>query len=121
MTWDELATLLKGLAWQLDARISIVRAFEEGMEGVFLHLPSAARFSSRKGAGTLRIDVYLQAGNCSMETEYIPLAALTPEFVRERVKAALVELVGRAVETRYLKNLFERLPEPRWRDMEGAG
>ena len=50
-------------------------------------------------------------------TEQIPLAELTPEYVRERVERAAAELLGLALDPDAVRDFFARLQEQRSRDI----
>ena len=54
-------------------------------------------------------------------TEQIPLAELTPEFVRQRVENAAAEQFSRLLDPEAVAEFLERFPRPQMRDMEGAG
>ena len=81
MTWDELTALLSSLAQEHGTEAKVVPL--EGLEAVFLHLAPVAWFSSMKFVGALNVGVYQGEENRLVGTEQIPLAELTPEFVRE--------------------------------------
>ena len=53
-------------------------------------------------------------------TEQIPLAELTPEFVRERVEKASAEQFGLALDPQAVSDFLERFPRPQMRDIDGA-
>ena len=89
MTWDELTALLSMLAEEQETEVKIIPI--KGLDAVFLHLVPVAWFSSMKFAGALNIGVYEGDENRLVGTEQIPLAELTPEFVRKKVDAAAIE------------------------------
>ncbi len=74
-----------------------------------------------KFANALNIGVYQGDENRLVGTEQIPLAELTPEFVRQRVETAAAEQIGRALDPETVREFFEQFPRPQLRDMEGAG
>ena len=119
MTWDELTALLSKLAQEHDTELKVVPI--EGLEAVFFHLVPVAWFSSMKFVGALNIGVYQGNENRLVGTEQIPLAELTPEFVRQRVETAAAEQIGRALDPETVRKFFEQFPRPQLRDMEGAG
>ena len=118
MTWDELSALLSKLAEEHDTKARIVPI--EGLEAVFLHLVPVAWFSSMKFAGALNIGVYQGDENRLVGTEQIPLAELTPEFVRERVEKAAVEQFSRCLDPEAVRDFLEQFPRPQLRDIDGA-
>lgn len=119
MTWDELTKLLSELAREHGTELKVIPV--EGLEAVFLHFVPVAWFSSMKFVGALNIGVYQGDENRLVGTEQIPLAELTPEFIRQRVETAAAEQIGRALDPETVREFFERFPRPQWRDMEGAG
>ena len=119
MTWDELTALLSKLAQEHDTELKVIPI--EGLEAVFLHLVPVAWFSSMKFVGALNIGVYQGQENLLVGTEQVPLAELTPEFVREKVEKAAAEQIGRALDPETVREFFEQFPRPQLRDMEGAG
>ena len=119
MTWDELTALLSELAEEHDTKANVVSA--EGVETVFLHLPPVAWFCSMKFVGALNIGVYQGEENRLVGTAQIPLAELTPEFVREKVERAAAEQFGLSLDPQAVSDFLERFPRPQLRDMEGAG
>ena len=119
MTWDELTALLSSLAREHGTEAKVVPL--EGLEAVFLHLAPVAWFSSMKFVGALNIGVYQGDENRLVGTEQIPLAELTPEFVRERVEKAAAEQFTLSLDPEAVRDFLERFPRPQMRDMEGAG
>ncbi len=124
MTWEELTGLLSELAREHDTEVKIIAI--EGLEAVFLHLPPAAWFSSMKFAGALNIGVYQGEENRLVGTAQIPLAELTPEFVREKVEKAAAEQFASTLDPQVVKECFERIAieritMPAGRDVEVAG
>ncbi len=119
MIWDELTDLLTKLAQEHDTEVKIIPV--EGLEAVFLHLVPVAWFSSMKFVGALNIGVYQGEENRLVGTEQIPLAELTPAFVRERVEKAAAEQLGLMLDPQAVSDFLERFPRPQLRDMEGAG
>ena len=119
MTWDELTALFSKLADEHGNELKVIPI--EGLEAVFLHLVPVAWFSSMKFAGALNIGVYQGDENRLVGTEQIPLAELTPEFVREKVQAAAVEQFSRLLDPEAVAEFLERFPRPKLRDVQGAG
>lgn len=119
MTWDELSELLSKLAEEHDTKINVVPI--EGLEAVFLHLAPVAWFSSMKFVGALNMGVYQGQENRLVGTEQVPLAELTPEFVREKVEKAAAEQFALSLDPQAVSDFLERFPRPQLRDMEGAG
>lgn len=119
MNWDELTELLSQLAREHDTEVKIIPV--EGLEAVFLHLVPIAWFSSMKFVGALNIGVYQGEENRLVGTEQIPLAELTPAFVRERVEKAAAEQFSLTLDPQAVSDFLERYPRPQLRDVEGAG
>ena len=118
MTWDELTELLSRWGEEHETKVNIVRI--EGLEAVFLHMPPVAWFSSMKFAGALNMGVYQGEENRLVGTEQIPLAEVTPEFVRGKLEAAGAEWIGRALDPEILKEVLAQLARPVLRDVKGA-
>lgn len=119
MTWDELTALLSELAEHYETKLNLVPI--EGLESVFLHFVPVAWFSSMKFAPTLNIGVYEGEEKRIVGTEQIPLAELTPEFVRERVGKAAHQQFSLCLDPEAVRDFLERFPRPQLRDMEGTG
>ena len=119
MTWDELTALLSELAQRYDIKLNVVPI--EGLESVFLHFVPVAWFSSIKFAPTLNIGVYEGEEKRIVGTEQIPLAELTPEFVRERVGQAARQQFSLCLDPETVCDFLKRFPRPQLRDMDGAG
>ena len=119
MTWEELTALLSKLAEEQETEVKIIPI--KGLEAVFLHLVPVAWFSSMKFAGALNIGVYEGDENRLVGTEQIPLAELTPEFVRQKVEAAAIEQFSRLLDPEAVAEFLERFPKPTLRDVKGAG
>lgn len=119
MTWDELTALLSKLAEEHGTELKVIPV--EGLEAVFLHLVPVAWFSSMKFAKALNIGVYEGEERRIVGTEQIPLAELTPEFVRQRVEKAVAEQFSLCLHPEAVRNFLERFPRPQLRDMEGTG
>ncbi len=114
MTWDELTELLITLGEQHDVKVHVVK--RDGLDTVALHLPPVAWFVSMKFANSLNMGVYEGDDHRLVGTEQIPLAELTPEFVRERVERAACEVLGLALDPDAVHDFFTRLQEQRSRD-----
>ena len=119
MTWDELTGLLSELAKENGTELKVVSI--QGLEAVFLHLVPVAWFSSMKFAPTLNIGVYEGEERRIVGTEQIPLAELTPEFVRERVQQAAAQQFSLSLDPQAIRDFLERFPRPQFRDVEDAG
>ncbi len=123
MTWDELTDLLTRLGEGYDLKVHVVR--REGLDTVALHIVPVAWFTSMRFTGALNMGVYKGEENRLVGTEQIPLAELTPEFVRERVDAAMDRAVAaRGVELvldpEAVRMFLEKFPRPQMRDIEGS-
>lgn len=116
MTWDELTNLLTGLGEQYDVKVHVAK--RDGLDTVALHLPPVAWFISMKFAGSLNMGTYEGDEHRLIGTEQIPLAELTPEFVRERVERAAAELFGLALDPDAVRDFFAHLQEQCSRDIE---
>lgn len=116
MTWAEITGLLTELGEQYDVKVHVVR--HDGLDTVALHLPPVAWFVSMKFAGSLNMGVYEGDEHRLVGTEQIPLAELTPEFVRERVEHAASELLGLALDPDAVRDFFARFQAQRSRDTE---
>ena len=116
MTWDELTDLLTELGEQYDVKVHVVK--RDGLDTVALHLPPVAWFVSMKFVNSLNIGVYEGDDHQLVGTEQIPLAELTPEFVRERVERAACEVIGLALDPDAVRDFFAHLQEQRSRDTE---
>ncbi len=119
MTWDELTTLLSELARENDTELKIVPI--KGLEAVFLHLVPVAWFSSMKMFPALNIGVYEGEERRLVGTEQIPLAELTPEFVREKVQQAAAQQFALSLDPEVVREFLEQIPRPQMRDVEDAG
>lgn len=119
MTWDELTSLLEQLGADHDVKVHTVR--RDGLDTVALHLVPVAWFVAMRFTGALNIGVYQGEENRLVGTEQIPLAELTPEFVRGRVEKASAEQFGHRLDPRAVSDFLERFPRPQWRDVDGAG
>ena len=119
MTWDELTALLSELAVHYETKLNVVPT--GGLESVFLHFVPVAWFSSMKFAPTLNIGVYEGEEKRIVGTEQIPLAELTPEFIRERVGQAAAQQFALSLDPEVIRDCFRRIAAPPLRDLEGAG
>ena len=119
MTWDELKDLLSQLARENDTELKIVPI--PGLEAVFLHFVPVAWFSSMKMVPALNMGVYEGEERRLVGTEQIPLAEVTPEFVRERVQQAAAQQFSLSLDPEAVRDFLERFPRPRLRDVEDAG
>ena len=99
-------------------KVHIVR--RGGTDTVVLHLVPVAWFVSMRFANTLNIDRYEGEERRLVGTEQIPLAELTPEFVRARVEKASAEYFGLAFDPQAVSDFLERCPRPQMRDIDGA-
>ena len=119
MTWDELKDLLSVLAQENDTELKVIPI--EGLEAVFLHLVPVAWFSSMKMVPALNMGVYEGEERRIVGTEQIPLAELTPEFVRERVQQAAAQQFSLSLDPQAVRDFLEQFPKPRMRDVKDAG
>ena len=119
MTWDELTALLSELAEHYETKLNVVPI--EGLESVFLHFVPVAWFSAMKFVPTLNIGINEGEERRIVGTEQIPLAELTPEFVRERVQQAAAQQFSLSLDPQAVRDFLERFPRPQWRDVEEAG
>ena len=87
MTWEELRDLLLELSQDTRATNAL------GLDAVALNVVPVAWFISMKLTRTLNVGVYEGEDHRLVGTEQIPLAELTPAFVRERVEQAIGEQV----------------------------
>ncbi len=114
MNWEEITALLTELGEQYDVKVHVVK--RDGLDTVALHLPPVAWFVSMRFVGSLNMGVYEGDDLRLVGTEQIPLAELTPAFVRERVERAACEVLGLALDPDAVRDFFARLPEQRSRD-----
>ena len=119
MTWEELTGLLSGLAEEHENKAHVVR--RDGMDTIALHFVPVAWFVSMRFTGTLNMGIYQGEENRLVGTEQIPLAELTPAFVRERVEKAAAEQFTLSLDPEAVDEFLEGFPRPRLRDVEGAG
>ena len=87
MTWEELRDLLL----ELSGETRVTNAL--GLDAVALNLVPVAWFISMRLTSTLNIGIYEGADHRLVGTEHLPLAELTPAFVRGRVEHAMAEQV----------------------------
>ena len=123
MTWDELTDLLTKLGEGYDLKVHVVR--REGLDTVALHIVPVAWFVAMRFTGALNMGVYEGQENRLVGTEQIPLAELTPEFVRERVDAAMDKTVAATgvqlvLDPEAVRMFLEKFPRPQMRDIEGS-
>ena len=123
MTWDELTDLLTKLGEGYDLKVHVVR--REGLDTVALHIVPVAWFVAMRFTGALNMGVYKGEENRLVGTEQIPLAELTPEFVRERVDVAMDEAVASTgvqlvLNPEAVRMFLEKFPRPQMRDIEGS-
>ncbi len=123
MNWDELTDLLTRLGEGYDLKVHVVR--REGLDTVALHIVPVAWFVAMRFTGALNMGVYEGEENRLVGTEQIPLAELTPEFVRDRVDAAMDKAVAATgvqlvLDTEAVRMFLEKFPKPQMRDIEGS-
>ena len=121
MTWDELTDLLTRLGEGYDLKVHVVR--REGLDTVALHIVPVAWFVAMRFTGALNMGVYEGEENRLVGTEQIPLAELTPEFVRERVDAAMDKAVAArgvqlVLDPEAVRDFFEVMQKQRSRDLD---
>lgn len=119
MTWEELTELLTRLGDEHAAKVHVVR--RDGLDTVAIHFVPVAWFVSMRFSGTLNIGVYEGEENRLVGTEQLPLAELTPGFVREKVEKAAAKQFELSLDPEAVRDFLERFPRPQMRDMEGAG
>ena len=116
MTWDELTDLLTKLGEEFDLKVHVVR--RDGLDTVALHIVPVASFIAMKFTGSLNMGRYEGDEHRLVGTAQIPLAELTPEFVREQVERAAMETIGLARDPDAVRDFFEHLQKQRARDVE---
>ena len=119
MTWEELTALLSKLAEEHETRAKVVPV--PGLEAVFLHFVPVAWFSSMKFAGALNMGIYQSDENRLVGTGQIPLAEVTPEFVRQKVQKAATARFALSLNPETVRDFIEEFPRPQLRDVKGAG
>lgn len=118
-----MTDLLTRLGEGYDLKVHVVR--REGLDTVALHIVPVAWFVAMRFTGALNMGVYEGDEHRLVGTEQIPLAELTPEFVRDRVDAAMdkaeaargVQLV---LDPEAVRMFLEKFPRPQMRDIEGS-
>ena len=118
MTWEELTRLLERPAADHDVKVHTVR--RDGLDTVAVHFVPVAWFVSMRFTGTLNMGVYEGEENRLVGTEQIPLAELTPAFVRERVEKAAAEQFTLSLDPQAVSEFLDRFPRPQLRDIDGA-
>lgn len=123
MTWDEVTDLLTKLGEGYNLKVHVVR--QEHLDTVALHIVPVAWFVAMRFTGALNMGTYEGDENRLVGTEQIPLAELTPAFVRERVDTAIDKAVAaRGVELvldpEAVRMFLEKFPRPQMRDIEGS-
>ena len=88
MSWEELLSLLISFG----EKLHVIRGDES--DAVSLQVVPFAWFVSIKSSGVLNLGTYEGNENRLVGTQSIPLAELTPEFVR----AAVAEALGKQME-----------------------
>ena len=121
MTWDELTDLLTRLGEGYGLKVHVVR--REGLDTVALHIVPVAWFVAMRFTGALNIGVYEGEENRLVGTEQIPLAELTPEFVRDRVDAAVDKAVAArgvqlVLDPEAVRDFLEVMQKQRSRDLD---
>ena len=118
MTWEELTALLSELAEEHETKARVVPV--PGLEAVFLHFVPVAWFSSMKFAGALNMGAYQGDENRIVGTEQVPLAEVTPEFVRQKVQEAATAQFALSLDPEAVREFLEQHPRPQLRDIDGA-
>ena len=116
MTWDELTDLLTKLGEEFDLKVHVVR--RDGLDTVALHIVPVAWFIAMKFTGSLNMGRYEGDEHRLVGTGQLPLAELTPEFVREQVEQAAAKTIGLALDPDAVRDFFEHLQKQRARDVE---
>lgn len=118
MTWDELTDLLTRLGDDYDVKVHRVEP-AQGPETIALHIVPVAWFVAMRFTGALNMGVYEGDENRLVGTEQIPLAELTPEFVRDRVDTAAVAAGAKLVlDPEAVRHFFEVMQNQRSRDLD---
>ena len=117
MTWDELSNLLSTLGEDFDVKVRRVGP-PLGPETVAMHIVPVAWFVAMRLTGALNIGRYEGDEHRLVGTEQIPLAELTPEFVRERVEAACGERVRQMLDPEIVREVMQTIGEQRLRDAD---
>ena len=118
MTWEELTALLTELADEYETKIHVTH--QHGVSAVALHFVPVAWFISMKLTGELGIGVYEGDENRLVGTGSIPLAELTPEFVRKRVQEAAREQILGTMDFSTVGDILGLTSKPPLRDVEGV-
>ena len=100
MTWEELVCLL--IALSNETRM----VGTAGLQTVALNLPPVAWFISLRYTNVLSMGVYEGEDNRFVSTEQIPLAELTPLYVRQRVQKAMAEQIRSALDPEAMREIF---------------
>lgn len=117
MTWDELSDLFTKLGQEYDLKVRRVEA-SVGPETIAMHIVPLAWFVAMKFTGSLNMGVYEGDEHRLMGTEQIPLAELTPDFVRARVEAACGERVRQMLDPEIVREVMQTIGEQRRRDAD---
>ena len=115
MTWDELSDLLTTLGKDFDVNVRRAKP-PVGPETVAMHIVPVAWFVAMRFTGALNIGVYEGDEHRLVGTEQIPLAELTPEFVRERVETACAQCVQQILDPEIVREVMQTIGEQRRRD-----
>ncbi len=117
MTWDELSELFAKLGQEYDLKVRRVEALV-GPETIAMHIVPAAWFVAMKFTGSLNMGVYEGDEHRLVGTEQIPLAELTPDFVRALVEAACGERVRQMLDPEIVREVMQTIGEQRRRDAD---
>lgn len=116
MNWEETRDLLSELGETLGETVYLVQG--DDLDTIALNVPTVAWFLSMKCSRTLSIGIYDGDGHALVGMEEIPLAELTPGYVRERVERAAVEPLRRALDPDALREIFGPPEKAAWRDID---
>ncbi|MBE7157166.1 MAG: hypothetical protein INR62_01800 [Rhodospirillales bacterium] len=123
MTWEELSDLFTELGEQFDTKVYVTH--QHGMSACALHFVPVAWFISMKVTNEMSMGVYEGESNRLCGTGGIPLAELTPEFVREKVGDAAREQLLRGMDSQVVREMMENLTREKLsrqplRDVQGV-
>ena len=102
MTWEELLSLLSSFG----EKLHVIRGDES--DAVSLQVVPFAWFVSIKSSGVLNVGTYEGDENRLVGTRSIPLAELTPEFVRAEVAEALGKQIEALLDPAALRDYFAK-------------
>ena len=116
MNWDELFYLLTELGERLGEKVYVVEG--EDLDTIALNVPPVAWFIAMECSRTLNMGVYEGDDHALVGLEEIPLAELTPEFVRARVEVAVVKQLRLLLDPDAKREIFGPPEKAAWRDID---